>query len=86
MFGRVPFAFYIAHFYLAHALAVAIGVYQGYTVQQMMTFFGFNPKGFGVRLPAVYAVWLLVILLLYPFCRWVAAVKARRRDWWLSYL
>ena len=24
--------------------------------------------------------------LLYPFCRWVADVKARRRDWWLSYL
>jgi hypothetical protein len=24
--------------------------------------------------------------LLYPFCRWVAGVKARRRDWWLSYL
>jgi hypothetical protein len=24
--------------------------------------------------------------LVYPFCRWVAAVKARRRDWWLSYL
>jgi hypothetical protein len=27
-----------------------------------------------------------VILVLYPLCRWVADVKARRRDWWLSYL
>jgi hypothetical protein len=31
-------------------------------------------------------MWLLVIVLLYPFCKWVAAIKARRGDWWLSYL
>jgi uncharacterized membrane protein len=86
MFGRVPFAFYVAHFYLAHALAVVIGVWQGYTVSQMMTFFPYNPKGFGLTLPEVYGIWLLVVALLYPFCRWVAAVKARRNDWWLSYL
>ena len=41
-----------------------------------------NPGG----LPGVYLAWVLVIVTLYPFCRWVAAVKARRRDWWLSYL
>jgi uncharacterized membrane protein len=27
-----------------------------------------------------------VIAILYPLSRWVAGVKARRRDWWLSYL
>jgi hypothetical protein len=28
-----------------------------------------------------------VVLALYPFsCRWFAAVKQRRGDWWLSYL
>lgn len=86
MYGRVPFAFYIAHFYLAHVLAVAIGVWQGYTVSQMCTLPRFYPKGFGLSLPGVYAVWVLVIVLLYPLCRWVAAVKARRTDWWLSYL
>jgi hypothetical protein len=26
------------------------------------------------------------VLLLYPLCRWFAAVKRRRADWWLSYL
>ncbi len=46
---------------------------------------------FGARLaddllPCTYAVWLLVVVLLYPLCRWVAAVKDRRQDWWLSYL
>jgi hypothetical protein len=29
-------------------------------------------------------VWLLVVATLYPLCKWVSAVKARRQDWWLS--
>ncbi len=31
MFGRVPFAFYVAHFYLLHALSVVLGVMQGFS-------------------------------------------------------
>jgi hypothetical protein len=31
-------------------------------------------------------IWVIGLLLLYPFCRWFAEVKRRRRDWWLSYL
>lgn len=86
MFGRVPFAFYIAHFYLIHTLGVALGVAQGFDARQMMTWVSFYPTGYGVPLAGVYAVWVLVLVILYPFCRWVASVKARRRDWWLSYL
>ena len=86
MFGRVPFAFYVAHFYLIHTMSVILGRLQGFSVRQMMTAFLFYPKGYGVGLPGVYLAWVLVIATLYPFCRWVAAVKARRHDWWLSYL
>jgi hypothetical protein len=52
----------------------------------MFTAFIFYPKGYGVPLLGVYAVWGLVVAMLYPLCRWVVGVKARRRDWWLSYL
>ena len=86
MFGRVPFAFYVVHFYLLHTLSVLLGMTQGFTVGQMATFPLFYPQGYGVSLPIVYAVWALVVALLYPFCRWVADVKARNRAWWLSYL
>ena len=86
MFGRVPFAFYVAHVYLIHLLSVLLGVSQGYSFHQMMTSSRFYPKGFGVGLPEVYIVWALVVALLYPFCHWVAGVKARRRDWWLSFV
>jgi uncharacterized membrane protein len=85
MFGRVPFAFYVAHFYLLHALSVLLGVTQGIPVAELLTFPPFYPRNYGVSLPLVYAVWALVIVILYPFCRWVAAVKARNRAWWLSY-
>jgi len=86
MFGRVPFAFYVAHLYLIHSLSVLLGMFQGFGVDQTMTLSRFYPSGFGVGLPAMFLVWALVVALLYPLCRWVAGVKARRRDWWLSYL
>lgn len=85
-FGRVPFAFYLAHFALIHALSIAYGTLQGFEPRQFLTIFLFYPPGYGTSLAGVYAVWALVIALLYPFCRWMAGVKARRRDWWLSYL
>jgi uncharacterized membrane protein len=86
VFGRAPFAFYVAHLYLIHALAVAFGVTQGFAASQFLTYSFFFPEGYGVGLPGTYAVWLLVVAMLYPLCRWVTAVKDRRRDWWLSYL
>jgi uncharacterized membrane protein len=85
-FGRVPFAFYLPHFLLIHVIAVLLAMAQGFDGRQFFTFVFFFPKGYGVGLPGVYALWAAVVLVLYPFCRWVAAVKARRRDWWLSYV
>ena len=86
MFGRVPFAFYVAHFYLIHALSILLAVAQGFDAREFLTIFLFYPPGYGVGLVGVYAAWALVIVILYPFCRWVARVKARRTDWWLSYV
>jgi uncharacterized membrane protein len=86
VFGRAPFAFYVAHLYLIHTLAVAFGVVQGFEAREFLTYAFFFPKGYGVGLPGVYLVWLLIVAMLYPLCKWVSAVKARRQDWWLSYL
>ena len=40
----------------------------------------------GLSLPGVYFIWLLVLVLLYPICRWFADLKAGGRGWWWSYL
>jgi hypothetical protein len=86
MLGRVPFAFYVAHFYLIHALAVLLGVLQGFPATDFFEMYYFFPKGYGLPLWGVYLVWMLVIALLYPWARYVAGVKARSRSWWLSYV
>jgi hypothetical protein len=52
----------------------------------MLTVWPFFPLSYGLSLGAVYLIWVAVVLALYPLCRWFADVKARRRDWWLSYL
>ena len=86
-FGRVPMLYYVAHVFLIHALAV---VYAWAVLGDASWLFGglpsAKPAGFGLTLPWVYAVWIGVVVALYPLCRWFAAVKARRSDWWLSYL
>ncbi len=40
----------------------------------------------GYALPTAYAIWLAVVLALYFPCAWFNRLKARRHDWWLSYL
>jgi hypothetical protein len=40
----------------------------------------------GQSLPVIHAPRILVIVLLYPVCRWFASIKQRRTDPWLSYL
>lgn len=84
--GRAPLAFYVAHLYLIHLAAMLVGVAQGFAAEQFLTHYRFFPQGFGVGLPGVYLIWITVVIVLYPLCRWVAAVKARRKDWWLSYV
>jgi uncharacterized membrane protein len=86
MFGRVPMAFYAVHFFLIHLISVFLGVFQGFGAQQMFTLYRFFPSGFGVSLAGVYLIWAIVIALMFPWCKWVASLKTRRSDWWLSYV
>ena len=88
-FGRVPLFFYLLQWPTAHAagyfLSIATGKDTAYFFQVPGP--GLNlPPDAGFSLPVTYAAWILGVLLLYPLCKWFAGVKARRRDWWLSYL
>ena len=84
--GRAPLAFYIAHLYLIHAVAIVLGIAQGFAAAAVSDPLPLLSEGFGVGLSGVYLIWIAVVVILYPLCRWVAAVKARRQDWWLSYV
>ncbi len=77
-FGEVPFFFYVVHLYVLHGLAVAVGVTTaGVLVPRPELSFS---------LPAIYAIWLGVLALLYPLCLWFGRLKARRGEWWWRYL
>ncbi len=59
---------------------------QGFQASQFLTIMLIYPKNYGLSLEGSYLVWACVVAMLYPFCSWVAAVRSRRKDWWLSYL
>jgi uncharacterized membrane protein len=87
VFGRVPFLYYVAHLYLIHLLAAlyALALLGDATIVMGLRLAS-RPPGYGLPLLGNYAVWLLVVVSLYPLCRWFAALKQRRREWWWSYL
>lgn len=86
VFGRVPLFFYVLHLALAHLAAGMIAMAIGYGNAVLNNFPGDFPVEWGFGLPAVYLAWALVVITLYPACRWFGELKRRRRDWWLSYL
>ncbi|WP_442754922.1 DUF1624 domain-containing protein [Methylocystis sp. JAN1] len=89
IFGRTPLLFYVLHLYLGVSGAVALAYAKGYTLADISSFVasGAPPETFGAGLAGAYAAWVVVVLALYPVCRWFAGVKRRRADlWWLSYL
>jgi uncharacterized membrane protein len=77
-FGRVPFFYYVIHIYLIHALAVV-------TAFAMTGVLTTTPE-INFTLIGVYIIWLLVIVLLYPICRWFAYMKQTGSGWWWAYL
>jgi uncharacterized membrane protein len=85
VFGRVPLFFYLIHFYLIKGLAIVFALVR---FGRADWFFGRGPRpeGAGYDLWVVYLVWLAVVLMLFPPCRWFAGVKRRSRAAWLSYL
>lgn len=91
VFGRVPFFFYVLHIPFIHALALVVSKVRLGEVSPWL--FANHPMGnpeppdgYTWNLGLLYDVWALAIVVLYFACRWYAELKARRRDWWLSYL
>lgn len=86
VFGRVPLFVYVLHIALAHLAAGLLALALGYGDTVLTNFVLTKPEGWGFGLPGVYVAWVLVLIVLYPACRWFADVKRRRKDWWLAYL
>src|SRR5262249_8947691 len=85
VFGRVPLFFYLLHLYLIHLVALALAV----ATRQPWHWLGWRGEpidsraGYGHGLVVVYLLWIGVLALLYPACRWYMDLKRRSRSPWL---
>jgi hypothetical protein len=91
IYGRVPFFYYVVHFYVIHALATVFFLIRGHSLAEQIpgdkaTPFKFVVAGEGYSLIIVYVVWALIVLSLYPLCQWFSEFKKRRNSIWLSYV
>ena len=89
-FGRTPLFTYLLHVWIAHGLAVAVGIAVGVPPTAFLDMITDPSRvieaGWGFSLWGVYLAWGAVLVILYPLSRWFEGVKRRRRDWWLGYL
>ena len=91
VYGKVPFFYYVLHFYLIHAIAVVFSLLRGHSFAEGYTGtqgipFKFVFPGEGLSLGGTYLVWIGVVAILYPACRWFSHYKQTHKQWWLSYL
>jgi uncharacterized membrane protein len=93
--GRVPFFYYVVHFWMIH-VAASIAAWISYGAASFAFLFSplpsmggtrrLFPQDFGYSLRVVYGVWIGIVLSMYLLCRWFSRIKARSHTWWLSYL
>lgn len=91
VFGRVPMFYYLLHIPLIHLVALGISLVRspeatGWLFANHPYAPGPPPEGYVWGLGMLYVVTAAVVVALYFPCRWFTALKARRKDAWLSYL
>ncbi|KAB1156762.1 DUF1624 domain-containing protein [Flavobacterium luteum] len=94
VFGRTAFFYYILHLFLIHFFALinyfinghSIAAIYDFSTKYNIPFLGVvTTDGFGLKM--VYIIWIVVILILFPICKWYDGYKtAHKEKWWLSYL
>ena len=89
-FGRTPMLSYLLHIYLAHIFAVVIAQFYGVPAAHFIGTLSDQSRlradGWGLSLWGTYAVWLAVLIVLYPIASAYARYRATHKKWWLSYL
>jgi len=87
VYGRVPFFYFLIHFFLIHLICMILFFAKGHTLSQANTgLLHFQAPDQGVPLGIVYLIWLAVIVVLYPVCKKYDRLKSSYKKWWFSYL
>lgn len=91
LIGRVPFFFYLLHIPVIHTIALGVSYLRTGEINDWLFAdhpmgSGPAPDGYAWSLWQLYAVWAVVMIVLYMACRWYAEVKSRRSGSFLMYL
>lgn len=92
VYGRVPFFYYVLHLYLIHLFATAAAFFSGYKLGDMVLsdsiFRTPELKSYGFNLFVTYLVWIGLVIMLYPLCKWYDQYKRAQLSTkgWLSYV
>lgn len=83
VYGKVPLFYFVIHLFIIHSLILNLLLLQGFGSNDMQ-FGAFNngrPKtGGGVGLPLIYLIWICVVVLLYPVCKWYSNYKSEHKE------
>jgi uncharacterized membrane protein len=76
VYGRAPLFYFLAHLFLAHALTIPFALARYGRADFLFDPAVPYPPDYGVSLPVVYLIWILVVLVMYPFCKWYGRRRA----------
>jgi uncharacterized membrane protein len=91
VYGRVPLFYFLVHFYILHIVAIIAYLARGHGFSEGMKGvqgvpFKFAAPGEGYSLGVIYLIWIAVVILMYPLCKWYDRYKTNHKEkWWLSY-
>jgi uncharacterized membrane protein len=93
IFGKVPMFYYFIHILVIHVGVTFVLLVTGgdlsLTILNNDLYDNHSAKlmNHGYSLWVVYLIWIALIFILYPICRWYMNYKFSNKDkWWLSYL
>lgn len=90
VYGKVPLFYFMVHFYLIHVILLVVLLAQGFSWSQLEFTTGTfgRPRQIpsGINLWMVYAIWIVVVALLYKPCQWFAGYKSRNKKGWVKYV
>ena len=90
VYGRVPLFYFIVHLFLLHLATTIFYFARGHSYAEGMAdqvFTKFVKPGEGFSLTIVYLIWIAVVILTYPLCKWYDKYKTDNKEKkWLSYL